>query len=140
MGKIKAQWLSDFPQCLCESLEATWNTSSSHPLAWRKLRGAVFQPMWQCPGAAWGIPHLVRLTKISSHFVFHLWLSVCSCVLSTPTNSHCYFSLLLVEGGKVKDVRLGLKRVKRAITTPKTELMSNIQRKGVVIEWSRKKG
>lgn len=106
----------------------------------------VSLPVCHCPGAAWGIPQLVRLTKINSHFAFHLWLCVCSCVLSIPTHSHC-FSLLLVVGGQVKDVKLWLKGVKRAIATPKAELMSNIQRKGgvrkekeVVREWSRKKG
>lgn len=113
---------------------------SRQPPAWSKLCGTCVPTCVSLPGAAWGIPQLVRLLKINSHFAFHPWLCGCSCVLSILTHSHCYFSLLLVVGGQVQNVRLWQKGLKRAIATPKTELMSNIQRKGVVRECSRKKG
>lgn len=80
----------------------------------------VSQPVCHCPRAAWEMLQLVRLTKINSNkFAFHLWLCVCSCVLSMLTHTHCYFSWLLVVGGWVQDVRLWLKGVKRAIATQK---------------------
>lgn len=96
--------VAEFTRCLCESLEAMWKQQIQPPFQHEQTPWCLCptQPACHCPAAAGGIPQLLRLMKINSHFAFNPWLCVCSCVLSILTHSHCYFSLLLVVGARCR--------------------------------------
>lgn len=104
------------------------SSRSSQPPAWSKPCGACVPACVPLPRCCLGDPPAGEVNE--NQFTLCV-ASVALCLFQCPVYPDTLTLLFLFvacSGGQVQDVRLWIKGVKRTIATPKTELMSNMQR------------